>query len=411
MQRPDSGAGALEYIAVTLLIAGIVTAVSMSGVGATVAHACTSAVCRVLGDSCPLAQRDRGETPPGTLAHQTVRPTKPPLPKPVCRPNPDVPWFDRLNAHNDYQNRRPLTDSLNAGATSVEADVWWEDGELKLKHDKGTAKVGTLRDKYIDPLIERARQQGAVYPGRREPFQIFIEVKSKPKALAYKQILKEIKDLPPDVQVVLPLSAADPYEADRQAVIGAPSNVTFLTDFDECRIPANLDPRNPAYDHEYAQRVSILNGDFKKCVSSDAALSEDEKEEFTRLVQKAHDAGLKVRMWHGPDGQYRSDWFASGKGFGGDNPLMGDNEANGAFTKCLPGMHDCRRFRQIDWMDLELAAGVDYLPTNHLGAGAAHLKYCGLPPRTSYPTPPPPTKKPAPPTTLPSPSAGPAPAH
>ncbi|GAA3930025.1 hypothetical protein GCM10023085_09230 [Actinomadura viridis] len=412
MESHDRGAGSIEYIAVVLLIAAIAAAVSTSDVGATVVRGCAAAICRVTGDgACPLNGPDGDRRQTGTLAAPSpTRPTKPPIPKPVCRRNPNASWVDRLNAHNDYQNRRPLTDSLNNGATSVEADVWWEDGELKLKHDQDTAKVGTLRDKYVDPLIERARRQGAIYPGRTEPFQIFIEVKSKPKSAAYDEILKEIADLPPGVQVVLATDATTGDEAELRKVVDAPPNVTFSTDFDDCRIPPRLDPGSPHYDHAYAQRVSVLNGSFKECVSPNANLNADEKAAFTRLVQEVHDAGLKVRIWGGPDGEFRSDWLASGKPFGGDNPFMGDNDSNGDFTYCPPGLDDCARANHIGWMDLQLQAGADYLPTNHLTTGAEHLKYCGDVPRPPvYTTPPPPTGKPAPPTHLPSPSAGPAP--
>jgi hypothetical protein len=409
---PDKGAGSIEYIAVLLLIAGIATAVVSSDIGGSVARACTAALCQVMGDrDCPLGNGE-ADSPAAANAPAALpsipqpppRPTKPPLPKPVCQPNPNAPWVDRLNAHNDYQNKRPLDDSLANGATSVEADVWWEDGELKLKHDQDTGNVGTLRSRYIDPLIERARQQGAIYPGRTEPFQIFVEIKSKPKREGYDQVLQEIKDLPRDVQVVLPISAIDPERTNPQGVIDAPPNVTFSIDFDDCKIPAYLDPKNSAYVHAYAVRVSVMNGDYRKCVSSNAHLNSSEKAAFTQLVQQVHDAGMKVRMWHGPDGQFREDWLASGAGVG-DNPFMGDHDSNGDFTWCPPGLDDCARSNQVGWMNLQIAAGVDYMPTNHLTDGADHLKHCGEKPApTGLITSGPPTGKQPPVTTLPSPS-------
>ncbi|VXC12011.1 exported hypothetical protein [Arthrobacter sp. 9AX] len=57
------------------------------------------------------------------------------------------------DAHNDYEHDRPLFDALEHGFTSVEADVWLVDGELRVAHDLADAKQGvTLESLYLDPL-------------------------------------------------------------------------------------------------------------------------------------------------------------------------------------------------------------------------------------------------------------------
>ena len=43
------------------------------------------------------------------------------------------------HAHNDYEHDRPLLDALEHGFTSVEADVWLVDGELRVAHDREDA--------------------------------------------------------------------------------------------------------------------------------------------------------------------------------------------------------------------------------------------------------------------------------
>ena len=47
----------------------------------------------------------------------------------------DVTPLARAHAHNDYEHTRPLQDALDHGFTSVEADVWLVDGELRVVHD------------------------------------------------------------------------------------------------------------------------------------------------------------------------------------------------------------------------------------------------------------------------------------
>ena len=46
------------------------------------------------------------------------------------------------HAHNDYEHRRPLQDALDRGFSSVEADVWLVDGELRVAHDLETPYRG-----------------------------------------------------------------------------------------------------------------------------------------------------------------------------------------------------------------------------------------------------------------------------
>lgn len=61
------------------------------------------------------------------------------------------------NSHNDYERRRPLFDALQWGCTSVEADVWWFEGEEELfvgHHTASLKRDRTFRSLYVDPLLE-----------------------------------------------------------------------------------------------------------------------------------------------------------------------------------------------------------------------------------------------------------------
>ena len=76
----------------------------------------------------------------------------------------------RAHAHNDYEHERPLLDALDHGFCSVEADIWYLDGEFRVGHDKADAIPGrTIEKLYLDPLLERTRANGGrVYPGGPE---------------------------------------------------------------------------------------------------------------------------------------------------------------------------------------------------------------------------------------------------
>ncbi len=76
----------------------------------------------------------------------------------------------RAHAHNDYEHARPLLDALDRGFCSVEADIWFLDGEFRVAHDAAKAVPGqTLQKLYLDPLADRVRSNGGrVYPGGPE---------------------------------------------------------------------------------------------------------------------------------------------------------------------------------------------------------------------------------------------------
>jgi hypothetical protein len=97
------------------------------------------------------------------------------------------------HAHNDYEHDRPLLDALEHGFTSVEADVWLVDGELRVAHDLVDARAGvTLESLYLDPLDKLVRQQGhSVYPGWDGSLQLLIDIKSDGET-TYAAVEKEL---------------------------------------------------------------------------------------------------------------------------------------------------------------------------------------------------------------------------
>ena len=104
------------------------------------------------------------------------------------------------HAHNDYEHDRPLFDALEHGFTSVEADVWLVDGELRVAHDLADAKQGvTLESLYLDPLEDLVRSQPghSVYPKWNGSLQLLIDIKSEGEATyaAVEQELTEHRDI------------------------------------------------------------------------------------------------------------------------------------------------------------------------------------------------------------------------
>lgn len=85
------------------------------------------------------------------------------------------------HAHNDYEHPRPLLDALDLRYYSVEVDVWYDGGRLRVGHLPWDDR-GTLQALYLDPLADRVRERGSVH-GDGLPFTLWIDLKDGPPGL------------------------------------------------------------------------------------------------------------------------------------------------------------------------------------------------------------------------------------
>lgn len=90
----------------------------------------------------------------------------------------------RAHAHNDYRHPRPLHDALAQGFCSVEADIFLQDGELRVGHSLRELRPGrTLETLYLRPLAERVQaNKGSVYP-KKERFLLLVDIKRDGEAV------------------------------------------------------------------------------------------------------------------------------------------------------------------------------------------------------------------------------------
>lgn len=112
----------------------------------------------------------------------------------LTAPYAPVTPLDRAHAHNDYEHRRPLFDALHHGFTSVEADIWLVDGELRVAHDLAQTVSGrTIEALYLDPLLAITRaNKGQVYPDRDQPVQLLVDIKSDAET-TYTALIKTLR--------------------------------------------------------------------------------------------------------------------------------------------------------------------------------------------------------------------------
>ena len=73
----------------------------------------------------------------------------------------------KAHSHNDYLQAQPLEEALAEGFCSVEADVFFDQGDLYIGHAYPTEK--TLTELYLDPLATRAtKASGHLQPVYRK---------------------------------------------------------------------------------------------------------------------------------------------------------------------------------------------------------------------------------------------------
>jgi glycerophosphoryl diester phosphodiesterase len=235
------------------------------------------------------------------------------------------------HAHNDYEHARPLFDALDHGFTSVEADIFLVDGQLLVAHDPEDLRPDrTLQSLYLEPLRQLViANHGKVYPGRRMPFQILIDIKNT-GAATYAELDRVLRS-PRYAFLFTQVEGAKVRRGAITAVVSGdrPRDVMAAQHdrfaFYDGRIadPNDLGPgADPALTPLVSDNWTKLFG-----WTGIGPMPEAERATLHRIVATAHDAGQRVRFWATPD---------------------------------LPGPE-----RTAIWQEL-LAAGVDHINTDDL---------------------------------------------
>lgn len=206
----------------------------------------------------------------------------------------------QAHAHNDYEHDRPLLDALDHGFTSVEADVWLIDGELRVAHDEVDTRPGvTLESLYLGPLEQRARaNHGRIFPRYREPVQLLIDIKTDGPS-TYAAIDEALRAHPRlmtsfrkgrthERAVTAVISGNRPLEIMQAQKLRFAGYDGRLGDLDS-GLPASLMPL--VSDNWTNHFTWVGEGEFPA----------EERERLQEIVATAHASGYRVRFWATPD--------------------------------------------------------------------------------------------------------------
>ena len=210
----------------------------------------------------------------------------------------------RAHAHNDYEHPRPLLDALDHGFCSVEADVWLIDGKLLVAHDREDIRPGrTLESLYLEPLRERTRQNGGRVFRDGPSLTLLVDAKSEATNtyLAIRQVLSAYRPM-------LTIFRPGKIETNAVTVIISGNRARGLMESESERLAAydgrlsdltNSPPPAPHF-------MPLISDNWRLHFQwnggpSAGPLPPDERMKLQAIVQRAHQAGARIRFWGMPD--------------------------------------------------------------------------------------------------------------
>ncbi|MFO0880199.1 MAG: phosphatidylinositol-specific phospholipase C/glycerophosphodiester phosphodiesterase family protein [Gemmataceae bacterium] len=213
-------------------------------------------------------------------------------------PTPVVP-LQHAHSHNDYAQAQPLQRALGQGFTSVEADIFLVQGQLRVGHHLLELRPGrTLEALYLEPLRRRVRDQGGKVYADGSPFYLLIDLKSAGeetyqavhRALAnYSEMLTTVragKCQPGPVTVIIsgniPRRTIERQPLRLAAIDGRPPDL-------DSTVPVDLIPMiSTSWASQFRWR-------------GEGPMPEAERTKLRDFVARAHQRGRLVRFWATPE--------------------------------------------------------------------------------------------------------------
>jgi hypothetical protein len=213
---------------------------------------------------------------------------------PGCIPLFASPQFlPHAHSHNDYQQRTPCLDAIAARLTSVEADLWCQDGIIVVGHDRGKWR-GAFETLYLKPLND-LWERAALPVGTGEPFLLWLDLKDPTPDLGTR--LDEL------LQKYAFTRGRDPNHAQVQVILtgNAQAKESFVTNHPNATVTRDsnsfLEQDAPG---SAAWSWYALN--WKEIGKWDGVgeIPPDQREGLQKLVGKIHANGRKLRLWNHP---------------------------------------------------------------------------------------------------------------
>lgn len=184
-----------------------------------------------------------------------------------------------LHAHNDYLQKFPLETALKYKANSIEVDVAWFQGEIKVSHFNFALKnKANLEDLYLKKMLKNKDKLGSI-------LFLMIDIKS-----GGEEILVELNSMISNYDEIFTSRTENDKSKIRVIISGAANRQKLV--------------ENNALNFLFADGNA---GDLKAKLDSElmplisANYFSLSKTERISLIEKAHQQGKKVRFWNTKD--------------------------------------------------------------------------------------------------------------
>ena len=202
-------------------------------------------------------------------------------------------FFFHAHSHNDYKQKRPLLDAVEARISSVEADLWLENGKVLVAHDRGKW-IGEFETLYLKPL-DQLWKENALPVRAGEPFLLWLDLKDGSAALR-----ERLHQLLANYDCT---RSGDPGRARIEVILTGhkESKEAFMVEYAsgivtrDSNVFMESDPPNSIGWSWYAldwKKIAIWNGA--------GVMPAEERERIQALVAKIHAKGRKLRLWNHP---------------------------------------------------------------------------------------------------------------
>ncbi|KAL8787431.1 MAG: hypothetical protein Q9213_002208 [Squamulea squamosa] len=230
------------------------------------------------------------------------------------------------HSHNDYQQPLPLYDALTAGCTSVEADIWLQDGDLLVGHEERSLDLSrTLESLYLDPLVSILEDRNAnqnlidgadpwgspngVYSTNSSiPLTLLIDVKTD-SADTIPVLVNQLSSLRDQGYLTHfdgthtvrgPVTVVITGNTDFDNVLEEKDRIVFL----DAPLDHPWSQGRPTDVKSYNKENSYYaSASFDKAIGKPSVLgdlSDEQMEKIREQIKGAHERGLKVRYWDTP---------------------------------------------------------------------------------------------------------------
>ncbi|MFN8429116.1 MAG: phosphatidylinositol-specific phospholipase C/glycerophosphodiester phosphodiesterase family protein [Spirosomataceae bacterium] len=201
-------------------------------------------------------------------------------------------FAQKVHSHNDYVHQRPFWEAFEAGANSIEADVFLVDNQLFVAHDlKEVKPENTFTKLYLEPISKVLKNK------KRQNLQILIDLKT-PAETTLERLIEDLEKFPK-----LP-----------RAHKRKKGKITFVISGNRPK-PDEYSkyPEYIFFDHQSLddlaeapkEKIALVSFPFYKFSlwNGKAELPENDQKKLTEIIETVHKSGLPIRFWATPDTQ------------------------------------------------------------------------------------------------------------